>query len=63
MKHRHTFFIDAGKQPKPEAFDLVPEKKGHPAELRISHLPAAREWKVTIDSDDLDQAVSHPWTT
>jgi hypothetical protein len=57
MKHRHTFFIHDADPSLSEAFDLVPEKKDKPSELRIRHLPAAREWKVTIDLEDLDPKV------
>lgn len=60
MKHRHTFFIDAENQPTSKTFDIVPAKKGEPSVLRIRHLPAAREWKITIDSQELDPAVYGP---
>jgi hypothetical protein len=57
MKHRHSFFIDSSKQPPPDSFNLVNGKKGQPPVLNIRHLNAAREWKITIDTDDLDAHV------
>ena len=57
MKHRHSFFINSSKQPPPDSFNLVNGKKGQPSVLNIRHLNAAREWKITIDADDLDAQV------
>jgi hypothetical protein len=57
MKHRHTFFIDPSKQPAPDAFELIPGNRKDPAGLKIRKLHAAREWKITIDVEDLDAEV------
>jgi hypothetical protein len=59
MKHRHTFFIPPSEEPpSPEtAFELVQGKKGQPATLQIRHLQAAREWKITIGAQDIENSV------
>jgi len=57
MKHRHSFFIRSSEQPPSDSFDLVDGKKGNPSVLKIKLLKAAREWKITIDADDLDTKV------
>ena len=54
MKHRHTFFIPASLDPPPEAFRIVPGNKNDPSVLSIKHLQAAREWKITIDAEEVD---------
>jgi hypothetical protein len=57
MRHRHTFFLDPSKPPAADAFDLIPGNKKDAAALKIRNLHAAREWKITIDSEDLDAEV------
>jgi hypothetical protein len=57
MKHRHTFFVPSGVTPPPEAFQIIPGNKKDPSVLSIKHLQAAREWKITIDSDELSTQV------
>jgi len=57
MKHRHSFFFVAAKQPPQEFFELVNGKNGQPSVLKIRHLNAAREWKSTIDVRDLNEKV------
>jgi hypothetical protein len=57
MKHRHSFFINSSKQPSPDSFSIVSGEKGQPSVLKIRKLAAAREWKITIDTDDLDAEV------
>jgi hypothetical protein len=54
MKHRHTFFVPSSVDPPPEAFRIVPGNKNDPSVLSIKHLQAAREWKITIDAEDVD---------
>jgi len=49
MKHRHSFFIH-----RPDdhgGFELDSETN---AVLKVRHLQAAREWKATVDAQDLD---------
>jgi len=57
MRHRHTFFVDPSKHPAPDAFELIPANKKDPAGLKIRKLHAAREWKITIDAEDLNAEV------
>jgi len=57
MKHRHTFIIDAGNQPPPESLEIVPGENGQPSVLKIRHLSAAREWKITINRNELSAEV------
>jgi len=59
MKHRHSFFVHSSKQQQPseDSLELIDGKTGKPSVLNIRHLKAAREWKITIDSEDLDVQV------
>lgn len=57
MKHRHSFFINSSEQPSPDSFSILSGEKGQPSVLKIRKLAAAREWKITIDTDDLDAQV------
>jgi hypothetical protein len=57
MKHRHSFFVDT-RDNQPDAFELVKGDSETHAVLHVRHLQAAREWKVTIDIEDLDPNVS-----
>lgn len=57
MKHRHTFFVPSGVKPPLEAIKIIPGNKKDPSVLSIKHLQAAREWKITIDSDELSTLV------
>jgi hypothetical protein len=54
MKHRHTFFIPSSVKPPPEAFKIVQGNKNDPSVLSIKLLQAAREWKITIDAEEID---------
>jgi len=57
MKHRHSFFTDAAKRPAQDSIELINGKNGQPSVLKIRHLSAAREWKTTIDINDLNGKV------
>ena len=59
MKNRHTFFIDETRQQHPpqDCFRLIEGKKGELSTLQIRHLQAAREWKITIGPQDLNNTV------
>ena len=56
MKHRHSFFVHTHDN-QPDAFELVEGDFEAQAVLHVRHLRAAREWKVTIDIEDLDPNV------
>ena len=57
MKHRHSFFVDSSQNPPVGSFELVEGKDGDQAVLKIRQLEAAREWKITIDANELDEKV------
>lgn len=56
MKHRHSFFVHGPDNP-PNTFELVNGDSEEDAVLKVRHLQAAREWKATIEADDLDEHV------
>jgi hypothetical protein len=57
MKHRHSFFVHSPDN-QHDGFELVKGESETEAVLHVRHLQAAREWKVTIDVEDLDENVS-----
>jgi len=49
MKHRHSFFLYGPDTD--DAFELVNTV------LKVRHFQAAREWKATIGTQDIDERV------
>ena len=62
MKHRHTFFVSSQQPPTENAFELVEGENGRESLVKIRNLHAAREWKITLDSRDLDGQVPYQLT-
>ena len=58
MKHRHSFFIHPSEEASPDSFKLVNAKKGQPSVLNVRNFKGAREWKITINVEDLDADVN-----
>lgn len=57
MKHRQSFFLDPSRKLPRDAFQFTEGSDGTQAVLKIQHLHAAREWKITIDANELDARV------
>jgi len=62
MKHRHTFFVSSQPPTSSNAFELVEGENGKESLVRIRNLHAAREWKITLDTRDLDAQVPYQLT-